>query len=207
MGLRERKKEKTRLAIIDAAVDLFLEQGYEATTVEQIAGAVEISARTFFRYFTSKEHVVLWFHDHSEGIVSEALACRPGDEPPFVSLLQALRVMLHEFTGATSEDTARFLKMRQLMQANPALAGKSVARGVETERRLAVEIARRQGRDAETDQLPHLVVAYAMATVRVGFECPRPQEIENDLPAMFERVEEALVLAQRSFRPGWDLGG
>ncbi|MFD0479729.1 TetR/AcrR family transcriptional regulator [Nonomuraea thailandensis] len=43
MGLRERKKEKTRLAILDAALDLFLEQGYESTTVEQIAGAVEIS--------------------------------------------------------------------------------------------------------------------------------------------------------------------
>ncbi|MFC5946574.1 TetR/AcrR family transcriptional regulator, partial [Micromonospora harpali] len=48
-GLRERKKQKTRLALIDAALDLFLRQGYEATTVDQIAAAVEISPRTFFR--------------------------------------------------------------------------------------------------------------------------------------------------------------
>ncbi|GAA2684851.1 TetR family transcriptional regulator [Nonomuraea recticatena] len=205
MGLRERKKEKTRLAILDAALDLFLEQGYETTTVEQIAGSVEISARTFFRYFTSKEHVVLWFHDHSEEVVTEALQRRPEDEPPFQSLLHALRVMLSEFNDATPEETERFLKMQRLIENNPALAGKSVARGVETERRMAVEVARRQGLDPAVHQLPHLVVAYAMATVRVGFECPRPKV--TGMGEMFERVDAALGLAERSFRPGWDQAG
>ncbi|MEU7894693.1 TetR family transcriptional regulator [Nonomuraea sp. NPDC049152] len=205
MGLRERKKEKTRLAILDAALDLFLEQGYETTTVEQIAGSVDVSARTFFRYFTGKEHVVLWFHDNSEELVTEALADRPDSEPPFTSLLEALRTMMRLFRDGTPEETERFLKMQQLLENNPVLAGKSVARGVETERRLAVEIARRQGCDAETDQLPHLVVAYAMATVRVGFECPRPRE--TDLAQMLERVEASLALAERSFQPGWDLVG
>ncbi|GAA2385330.1 hypothetical protein GCM10010404_47660 [Nonomuraea africana] len=205
MGLRERKKEKTRLAILDAALDLFLEQGYEMTTVEQIAGSVEISARTFFRYFTGKEHVVLWFHDHSEEVLTEALLHRPDDEPPFTSLLQALRVMMREFNDATPDDTERFMKMQRLIESNPALAGRSVARGVETERRLAVEVARRQGLDPAVHQLPHMVVAYAMATVRVGFECPRPKI--TSMGEMFDRVEAALTLAERSFRPGWDLAG
>ncbi|MFE3453192.1 TetR family transcriptional regulator [Nonomuraea sp. NPDC059194] len=203
MGLRERKKEKTRLAILDAALDLFLEQGYEATTVEQIAGSVDVSARTFFRYFTGKEHVVLWFHDNTEELLTEALADRPDDEPPFTSLLHALRTMMQGFKDATPEDTARFLKMQHLHEINPVLAGRSVARGVETERRLANEIARRQGVDPDSDQLPHLVVAYAMATVRVGFECPRPKV--TDMTEMLERVEAALTLAERCFRPGWDL--
>ncbi|MFD1936503.1 MULTISPECIES: TetR family transcriptional regulator [Nonomuraea] len=205
MGLRERKKEKTRLAILDAALDLFLEQGYETTTVEQIAGSVEVSARTFFRYFTSKEHVVLWFHDNSEELLTEALEECPDDEPPYTALLRALRTMMQVFREATPEENERFLKMQQLLESNPALAGRSVARGVETERRLAVEIARRQGLDAETDQLPHLVVAYAMATIRVGFECPRPKVTNTQ--EMLGRVEACLALSERSFLPGWDLAG
>ena len=77
MGLRERKKEKTRLALLDAALDLFLEQGYDSTTIDQVAASADVSPRTFFRYFTSKDHLVLWFHDQAEETMTEALADRP----------------------------------------------------------------------------------------------------------------------------------
>lgn len=203
MGLRERKKEKTRLAILDAALDLFLEQGYDSTTVDQIAGSVEISSRTFFRYFTSKDHLVLWFHDHGEEIMLETLRSRPADEPSFTALIHGLRAVVRDMEGSTPEDTTRFLKLRRLMEENPHLVGQSVARGAATERRLAVEIAARRNVDVTTDQRTHLIVAFAMSILRVGFECPH-REV-TDVRILVERMEETLELAQNAFRPGWDV--
>ncbi|MEU8142807.1 TetR family transcriptional regulator [Nonomuraea sp. NPDC048901] len=203
MGLRERKKEKTRLAILDAALDLFLEQGYDSTTVDQIAGSVEISPRTFFRYFTSKDHLVLWYHDQGEEIMQETLRTRPADEPPFTSMIHAVRAVAHDMDDSTPEDTARFLKLRRLLEENPRLVGLSVARGAETERRLAVEIAARRGVDVATDQRSHLIVAFAMSILRVGFECP--QADLTDVRIIVDRMEETLELAQNAFRPGWDV--
>ncbi|MGP3954592.1 TetR/AcrR family transcriptional regulator [Nonomuraea sp. 3N208] len=202
MGLRERKKEKTRLAILDAALDLFLEQGYESTTVEQIAGVVDISPRTFFRYFTSKDHLVLWFHDHGEEIMLETLAFRPQDEPPFNALMHALRAVLSDMQGSTPDESARFLKLRRILEENPRLIGQSVARGAQTERRLAELVAERRGADPDTDQLSHLIVAFAMSTLRVGFECPRR---DGTLSEITGRMGETIELAERSLQPGWDL--
>lgn len=201
MGLREYKKEKTRLALLDAALSLFLEQGYEATTIEQIAGVVEVSPRTLFRYFTGKEHFALWFHDRMEEVIHRELAARPRHEPPFASLLHALRGTLRDMAASTPEESRRFLELRRLHESDPALAGRSVARGAETEQRLAAEIARRTGR-ADDDRLPHLMVAFAMAAMRIGFEFPSAEV--KDLHELVARVESALDLAERSLVPGWE---
>ena len=87
-GLRERKKQKTREAIQREALRLFQAQGYEATTVEQIAAAAEISPSTFFNYFPTKEDVVLY--DSYDPVMLSILAARPSVEPPNFSLLNAL---------------------------------------------------------------------------------------------------------------------
>lgn len=80
MGLRERKKRRTRRAIQEIALDLFEKQGFDATTVEQIADAAEISPSTFFNYFPSKEDAVAF--DEYDPILFEELRSRPPDEPP-----------------------------------------------------------------------------------------------------------------------------
>lgn len=203
MGLREAKKEKTRLAILDAALDLFLEQGYDSTTVEQIAGSVDISPRTFFRYFAGKDHLALWFHDHGEEIMLDTLRARPVDEPAFASLMHSLRAVLADMEGSTPEDTGRFLKLRRLLDEHPHLVGLSVARGAATERRLAAEIAARRGADPDTDRFCHLIVAFAMSTMRVGFECPKPAV--DDVREIATRLEETIDLALSLLRP--DLHG
>src|SRR5437764_7548789 len=88
-GLRERKKARTRAAIRQHALRLFREQGYAETTVEQIAEAAEVSPSTFFRYFPTKEDVVLT--DDIDPIVLRALREQPPELPP----LQAIRAAIH----------------------------------------------------------------------------------------------------------------
>ncbi len=87
-SLRERKKEKTRLAIQQVALDLFERQGYERTTIEQIAAVAEVSPSTVYRYFATKEAIVFW--DRWDPRVLDAIAARPAGEPAIDSLRAAL---------------------------------------------------------------------------------------------------------------------
>jgi AcrR family transcriptional regulator len=201
VGLRERKKEKTRFALLDSALDLFLEQGYDSTTVEQIAGAVDVSPRTFFRYFTSKDHLVLWYHDQGEEAMLETLATRPDDEPPFASMTHAVRAVLRDMEESTDEDAERFLKLRRILDQNEHLVGYSIAKSMRTERRLVEAIAARRGVDPDTDTVAHLVVAFAMSAMRADLGCAATPP---DLKLVVRHMEETLQLAERSLRPGWD---
>src|SRR6266568_2071105 len=98
MGLRERKKAKTRAAIREHALRLFREQGYSATTVEQIAAAAEVSPSTFFRYFPTKEDVVL--QDGMDTRMIEALRRQPADLSPIAAIRAASRQTWDSFTEA-----------------------------------------------------------------------------------------------------------
>src|SRR3954464_5075388 len=89
-GRRERKKQATREALIDAAFKLFGEKGFEATTVEEIADAVDVSSRTFFRYFASKEDVALSFQEDQNEAGLAMLAARPREEPVVTALRRAV---------------------------------------------------------------------------------------------------------------------
>src|SRR4051794_5159009 len=89
-SLRERKKDANRRAIEDAAWDLFAEAGYDATTVNQIAERANVAPRTFFRYFPSKEAVLYTELDGLLEVLTQAFERRPVDEPPLVSLIEAM---------------------------------------------------------------------------------------------------------------------
>jgi AcrR family transcriptional regulator len=88
-GLRERKKAKTRAAIQEHALRLFKERGYEATTVDEIADAAEVSPSTFFRYFPTKEDVALY--DSLDPLLLEALVAQPADLSPVAALRATMR--------------------------------------------------------------------------------------------------------------------
>lgn len=88
-GIRERKKLRTREALIEAATELCLKQGFDKTTVEQIAAAADVSTRTFSRYFATKGAVVAAIADDMDGLIAEALSRQPTDITEYEALLRA----------------------------------------------------------------------------------------------------------------------
>src|ERR1700735_3172237 len=97
-GLRERKKARTRATIRAEALRLFREQGYHATTVEQIAAAAEVSPSTFFRYFPTKEDLVL--QDDMDTRMIEALERQPAGLSPVAAVRAAAREVFASYTAA-----------------------------------------------------------------------------------------------------------
>src|ERR1700722_4110840 len=89
-GLRMRKMLKTRLAIYDAALELFAQQGFEATTVEQIAHQAEVSTATFFRYFPSKGDVIYSSAGFNIDVLEQAIIERPTQEDDLTAIRRAV---------------------------------------------------------------------------------------------------------------------
>jgi AcrR family transcriptional regulator len=116
MGLRERKKAKTRDAIQRHALRLFREQGYSATTVDQIAAAAEISPSTFFRYFPTKEETVLY--DPLDPLLIEIAVNQPPELSPIGALRATLRLAAEHLDP---EEWARERERQLLVFSEPEL--------------------------------------------------------------------------------------
>ena len=120
-GLRERKKAKTRWAIQEHALRLFAEQGYDATTVDQIAAAAEISPSTFFRYFATKEDVVV--QDEFDDVFVEIFRVAGAAADPLATLRSAA---LRAVKGVDGAELAKSAQRTQLILMVPALRARSV---------------------------------------------------------------------------------
>jgi AcrR family transcriptional regulator len=120
-SLRERKKAKTRAAIQAAALQLFERQGYHATTVDQIADMAEVSQSTFFRYFPTKEDVVL--HDRYDPLLLAAFVAQPPELSPIAALRRTLRSVLG---GLPPDELARERQRATLIISVPELRARSL---------------------------------------------------------------------------------
>jgi AcrR family transcriptional regulator len=120
-GLRERKKLRTRSTLIDVAVDLCLRQGYDKTTVEQIAAAADVSPRTFSRYFPTKDSVIAAAADEIDDIIAAALATQPRGITEFEALLRAHVQAFSPGPTGPSPAFARMAVMIQIVNASPTL--------------------------------------------------------------------------------------
>lgn len=168
-GLRELKKQRTRSALLRAALELFTTQGYEETTVDAITEAVDVSQRTFFRYFTSKEEAAFAVQDMVEELFVTAVRERPAHEAPFEALHRAV-LAAWEFLGETIEQVIPVeLHMRayQMIESTPSLLAAHLRRSTEMEDEVAALIAEREGLDVDTDPRPRVAVAAFSGVMRV----------------------------------------
>ncbi|MFJ9866037.1 TetR family transcriptional regulator [Streptomyces sp. NPDC101165] len=167
--LRERKKQRTRDALLRSALELFTTQGYEHTTVDEIAEAVDVSQRTFFRYFAGKEDVAFAVQDLAEARFVAAVRERPAHETPMETLRQAV---LEGWDGLREAVEAvvpveLYVRMYRTIESTPSLLAAHLLRSVATEETLARLLAEREGVDVDTDPRPRLAVAVFGGVIRV----------------------------------------
>ena len=156
LGLRERKKIKTREAIRTATYELIKEQGYDATTIEQIADRAEVSPSTVFRYFPTKEDIVLT--DEYDPLMLEELRARPPGEP----WTDSLRHVMETAIELTTREDPEMMRMRAHLGVQvPAVRARMFESMSETGRMLWEAIADRFG--LEPDDLR--VRVYAMSLI------------------------------------------
>ena len=185
-GLRERKKAKTRAAIRQHAMRLFREQGYSETTVEQIAQASEVSPSTFFRYFPTKEDVVL--RDDYDDLIIEAFRQQPPERTP----LQALRAAIRQVLGNLSaEESDEQVARVELAGAVPELRGAFLDEMMRTMRVVADIVAERVGRRADDPE----VRTFAGALIGVAMSTMLAPPVESAIrePA---RIDDALAFLE-----------
>jgi AcrR family transcriptional regulator len=152
-GLRERKKQKTRDAIIKVALDLFAERGYEQTTIAEIAEAAEVSPRTIFAYFPSKEDIVFCHLPEAQERFAQALRERPDGAT-------ALDVLRDFIAGSLSSDRTAVLRKR-ILASDETLRRSERARGAPFERLMVEAIA--EDLHAGADDIRPQIVAAAAA--------------------------------------------
>lgn len=184
-GLRERKKQRTREAIVEAAFELFAERGFEGTTIADIADAAEIAPRTFFSYFPSKDDVV--FHDFEEKHAMVAAWLR--DREPGANTIDALRAgMGSMLAGEVDPAHVREKRLRsRLIRESDSLAAHSDYLRGKIGEVLADAVAEDLG-DEPTDLRPRLVAAAAIATIGLIDDLP-----DEDLETPVETFESLLA--------------
>ncbi|MBO0820691.1 MAG: TetR family transcriptional regulator [Nocardiopsaceae bacterium] len=160
-GLRERKKRATRRALHDAALRLTLERGIEHVTVEEISAAANVSARTFFNYFPSKEQAVIG--DVVELDAERTTAAIQSAD----TVLEGLRQVALTVAGDTMPQREQVLMRWQVMERNPALLPYMHARFAEFEQVLASALAKRTGGRPD-DTYPQLGAAITGTVLRVS---------------------------------------
>jgi len=136
-GLRERKRTQTRERITEAAMRLFLDRGFAETTLDEIAAAADVSRRSFFHYFASKEEVVFAWQDAQ----SAALLAAVADTEPARSPLEAAESAIIAVIGGMAQGQA--LAVVRLVHETPALIARDQLKNVQMEQALGEALARR----------------------------------------------------------------
>ncbi|MFE6717976.1 TetR family transcriptional regulator [Streptomyces albidoflavus] len=158
LSLAQRKRQLVADELTEAALQLLALKGFDGVTVDEIVAAAGVSKRTFFRYFASKEDVVVQFLADMGTDMCTELASRPAGEPPSTALLRTVLVPLTT-CGAHSE---KALPLVRLILSTPALRARFLERQAQWREGLSAELAGRLKLDPATDLYPHLAAGMAL---------------------------------------------
>lgn len=185
-GLRERKKARTRAAIRQHALRLFTAQGYAATTVEQIADAAEVSPATFFRYFPTKEDVVL--QDDFDIIALAEMEAQPAEITPIAAFRAAADSARRQLSPEAVE---AFGTTMQLTMSIPEIRARALDEFVRTAEQISAAIARRTG--GSPDDFAIRNMAGAIIGVIMAATMPWDTQERPDVTTMFDRIDAGLA--------------
>lgn len=188
VGLRERKKQRTRAELTDAAFRLFAERGFDETTIEDIVEQVEVSPRTFFRYFDSKEDVVIGFFDDLGLELRSMLAARPPEESSFTALRGALGSLIDLY----EEQQDRVVAAKRLAHETPSIRARLLDKHARWENGVTEELVTRAGGDPSQEPRMRLLAAVTLAafSTAVGGWCA--DSGRADLHALVDDALEAV---------------
>jgi AcrR family transcriptional regulator len=191
LGLRERKKAKTRALIQEHALRLFREQGYDATSVEEIAEAAEVSPSTVFRYFPTKPDLVI-YDDLDERMIEAFRA-----QPPELNALQALRASFRSGFGALAgQEMALQLERERLLRSVPELQSAMLGEFARTVGEIADLVAERAQRPANDDA----VLALAGAVIGIAIAAWFAVDMDASPEQFLDRVDIGMALLESGFR-------
>lgn len=159
VSIAERKRQLVATELTEAALQLMALRGFDVVTIDEVANAAGVSRRTFFRYFASKEDVVVQFLTGMGADIRADLATRPVDERPSAALRHAIWVPL----AACADHPERTLRVVQLILRTPPLLARFLERQHEWLDGLTREIAERAGVDPSTDLYPRMAAGMALS--------------------------------------------
>ncbi|MGA4948773.1 TetR/AcrR family transcriptional regulator [Streptomyces lydicamycinicus] len=187
IGLRERKKIQTREAIRRAAYRLFEEQGYDATPIDQIAEAADVSPSTVFRYFPTKEDIVLT--DEYDTVLEAGLRARPADEPMVESMRRVAVEALRELTAA---DRGELVQRIRLVRDVPAIRGRTAENNARDTALISAVLAERTGRPADDLEL-RVISAAVLAALQEAMLHWVAGGQHTELEALIHRTMDVLA--------------
>jgi AcrR family transcriptional regulator len=166
MGLREKKKIEIRREISRIGIELFLKNGFEATTVDDIVGPLGIAKRTFFRYFDSKEDVVFaWYEELTSELVS-TLKSRPAEETPLKAVCETMLSLLQYYDS----DIKWAKSMVRLSSETPNLIGKSFQKKAIWVNELSLVLSKRLKGTKSSELKARVVVGCVMAAFTAAID-------------------------------------
>lgn len=193
LGRRERKKLETRRALQSAALRLAAEKGPDQVTIEEIADAVDVSVRTFFNYFSSKEEAIIGWDPEGRAAMAQRLLDRPAAEGPFTAMRNLVAEM---FEDADEWVDDRALRQR-LVREHPSLLPRHLAAHHDLAQTLTEALAKRMGVDPQVSMYPALVVTTTVNAMRVALGWWEHLERHASLPGLldqaFDTVERGLT--------------